>query len=708
MTWLQAFFEEMGFLLGEAAPYLIVGFFLAGLMKVYLPRSKVFEQLGKPNLRSSVLASLYGMPLPLCSCSVIPTAAELKKAGASKGATASFLISTPETGVDSIGVTYALMDPLMTVARPVTAFFTAVTTGGIVNLFSRRGWDDEPADADAALAELEAREHEGHDHGPTDGDCDDGREEAAEPPAATHGARFKEAARYAFGPLLDDLVPWLVLGLLASGVLATMMPDNLFTEIVPRGWPALLLMLAIGTPLYICATASTPIAVTLIAKGMEPGAALVFLLVGPATNLTTLLVVAKLLGRRVLVTYLVSITSVALVAGLVINGIYERLGLDLAATVAEASAEEAGLVTWVSGIALVLLMIASARRIDLLGRWGGDLHRLGRPIGVDPTARGWRVAAALALLGLWGSTAVSVVRPGESGWVLRFGRIVRALEEPGIYVHAPVPFDRVELARPEQLRSVRNGLMPELPPSGAAQYRAAVEAQETMRSELEMMTGDENLLSISYAVHFALRDARRATFGVTDVDALVFALSEGALRQVIGRRATSEILIEDRRAIEAEARAVLQAELDAAGSGALAVAVLLHDVHAPPNVHQAYRDVASALEDQVKYRHEAESDVIRTLSEARAEAHQTRNAARGAALARTEAARGEAKAFEAFARAFRAHPELSQLRMRLEALKSSLSQTRNVLPLGEGIEVEVYDFGEGSAATRSAVGGSDR
>jgi len=140
--WLGEFLREMGVLLAEAAPYLLLGFVLAGLLKVFVSERLVTRHLGGNSLKSVFLASLYGTPIPLCSCSVIPTATALKKAGASKGATTSFLISTPETGVDSISVTWALLDPVMTVVRPVAAFLTALVTGSAVNVLVKRGWDE--------------------------------------------------------------------------------------------------------------------------------------------------------------------------------------------------------------------------------------------------------------------------------------------------------------------------------------------------------------------------------------------------------------------------------------------------------------------------------------------------------------------------------------------------------------------------------------
>ena len=243
------------------------------------------------------LASLFGIPLPLCSCSVLPVATSLRRSGASKGATTSFLISTPETGLDSIGITYALLDPIMTVARPLGAFATAVFTGSVVNVFVRRGWDSGSETPPAEAHDLAHGDDHGHDHS------------AVYTPGGVGKRSLKEVARdsmsYAFGPLLDDLTVWLVIGLLVSGLIAILVPDDFFGSVIPAGFVSSILMLLIGTPMYICAAAATPVAATLIAKGLDPGAALVLLLVGPATNATTIAIIARLLGRRVLVLHLI-------------------------------------------------------------------------------------------------------------------------------------------------------------------------------------------------------------------------------------------------------------------------------------------------------------------------------------------------------------------------------------------------------------------
>ena len=352
MELLQAVLHELVALVADTAPWLLVGFVLAGVLKVLVPASWIEGHLGGRGAWPVVRASLYGVPIPLCSCSVIPTAAGLRRAGASKGATTSFLISTPETGVDSISVTYALLDPLMTVVRPVVAFVTAVVTGLAVNLLGALGWDG-PEPASAATAGGGHDHDHDHDHGESDGDC------CAEGPPTSKG---REVLRFGFVTLLDDLAPWLVVGFVLSALVAGLVPDSFFTESVPAGLPSMLLMMLVATPIYICATASTPIAAALIAKGLDPGAALVLLLVGPATNVTTLLVVRRLFGGRSLAVYLGGIVLTALAAGLGVNALYAGLDLDLAGTVAAALEEEPGGLALGAGLVLAVLLAGSLWR----------------------------------------------------------------------------------------------------------------------------------------------------------------------------------------------------------------------------------------------------------------------------------------------------------------------------------------------------------
>jgi len=295
----------------EAAPYILFGFFAAGILKALLPDQLIAKHLGGDNARSVFKAALFGIPLPLCSCGVIPAAISLRQQGASKGATASFLVSVPETGVDSVAITWALLDPLMTLIRPVTAFFTAVTAGLLINrLPEHRTRGEEPVAKCCGSGKLPSIP-------------------SAAPSQGEFGARIVGGLSYAFGSLLKDIGQWLLLGILIAGAISAFVPDDFIGNYLGNEFNSLLIMLVVGIPLYICASASTPIAAALVLKGLSPGAALVFLLAGPATNAATLTVIVRHLGKAATAVYLLAIAICSVGMGWLTNRLYSWLAIDI-------------------------------------------------------------------------------------------------------------------------------------------------------------------------------------------------------------------------------------------------------------------------------------------------------------------------------------------------------------------------------------------
>ena len=254
---------------------------------------------------------------------MLPAAVSLRKQGASNGATTAFLISTPESGVDSISITYALLDPIMTVARPMVAFVTAAAAGITENLF---GSNNQTTRITPDLS------------CPVDGCCD-GQNCSPEDHRRHHSFWEKLSAGmgFAIGDLWQDLAAWFLIGLVLAGLITVLIPPDMFAKYLGAGLPAMLIMLAVGIPLYICATASTPIAAALILKGVSPGAALVFLLAGPATNMASLTVLTGVLGKRATAIYLASIAICAVVFGLIVDQVYVSFGISAQAMVGQAS-----------------------------------------------------------------------------------------------------------------------------------------------------------------------------------------------------------------------------------------------------------------------------------------------------------------------------------------------------------------------------------
>jgi uncharacterized protein len=322
MTLANEIFLAAWNLLEQSSLYILLGLVVGGLLKMFLSPDFVAAHLGKGRFKPVFKAALLGIPIPLCSCGVLPAAAQLKKQGANNGATTAFLIATPESGVDSIAVSWALLDPLLTVARPVAAFLSAFVAGVLENLFSYRQ-GRVTAMQPLSLASIPppvCRKNT---------DCGCG------PEKKTGGlwSTFKEGIRYAVTDIWGDLAGWFFVGIAAAACITVLVPDDLIMRHLGGGIGSMLLMLLVGIPMYICATASTPIAAALILKGVSPGAALVFLLAGPATNITSLAVLVKILGKKGVGLYLGSISVLSVLCGLVLDMVYFTLGISAVATI---------------------------------------------------------------------------------------------------------------------------------------------------------------------------------------------------------------------------------------------------------------------------------------------------------------------------------------------------------------------------------------
>ncbi len=297
-------------LLLRMSPYLLFGFFVAGLIHVFISLDAVARHLGKNNAASVIKAVILGIPLPLCSCGVIPAAVLLRKKGASRGAVTSFLIATPITGVDSIFATYSLMGLFFAAYRVIASSVTAIVAGLLANVLIRT----KVASPSEQLTEPVAAPVEHCHH------CEPSADAAFGADAATvRPNKFVELFRYAFVELMGDVWRWLALGIIIGGIISYVIPAEMIERYLGSDLLSMLAMLVIGIPMYVCATGSLPIAAALLMKGMSPGAALVFLLAGPATNAVTITVVARELGKRVVVIYVASIAIVSVLAGMVLN-----------------------------------------------------------------------------------------------------------------------------------------------------------------------------------------------------------------------------------------------------------------------------------------------------------------------------------------------------------------------------------------------------
>ena len=273
------------------APYLLLGFFFAGLLYAFIPKQRIEKYFSGSPMRSSVLAAVFGIPLPLCSCGVIPTGTAFYKNGASKGGTISFLISTPQTGVDSILATFSLMGLPFAIIRPIAALVTRITGGLITSVVTKN--------------EKETRIY---------------KEQKEE--NKTLKRKIKDVFQYGFVEFIQDISKWLVIGLVLAAIISALIPNEFFEFLNLPPIVQMLMILVVSIPLYICATGSIPLAAILILKGISPGAAFVLLMAGPATNVATITMIGNVLGKKSLFAYLATIIIGALSFGLLIDYVF--------------------------------------------------------------------------------------------------------------------------------------------------------------------------------------------------------------------------------------------------------------------------------------------------------------------------------------------------------------------------------------------------
>jgi len=335
---LEKFFWQFVTLFSEMAPFLLLGFLLAGIIHVWIPNHLYVPKIAKPNFKSVLWSALFGVPLPICSCGVIPTSIALRREGASKGASVSFLISTPATGVDSILATYSLLGGPFAVLRPIAAFVTAMLGGVFTNLVTRK-------EVDTGIAVVgESHEH-GHEHcGCGEDHCNCGEDHCGcgeDHCDGEHHKGFVEKVRataeYGFVDMVGNVSKWLVIGLLLGALIAAFVPDDFFLFLHEYPVLCMLVVLVLAMPMYTCATGSIPLALALVEKGITPGAALVLLMAGPATSIASMLVVGKAFGKRTLVAYLTSIALGAMFFGFIVDTFF--MDTFLSAMLPQGSAE---------------------------------------------------------------------------------------------------------------------------------------------------------------------------------------------------------------------------------------------------------------------------------------------------------------------------------------------------------------------------------
>lgn len=329
---MKALVIEIGVTLANMAPYLLLGFMVAGLLHALVPRALLSRAMGGEGFGPVVRSSLLGIPLPLCSCSVIPVAVELRRQGAGRGATAAFMVSTPETGVDSISSSVAVLHPLLVIFRPLAAMVTAVATGLAIERFA-------PVDLEA---------------GPDDEGCCDHQ---ASDQVAGESRGLLGGLRYAFDDLLGEITPYLVPALLITAALGVFLEPSGLSEFGVAPWLQRLIVLVAGLPIYVCATSATPVAAAMIVAGISPGAALVFLLAGPATNLITISAVRQNLGSKAAMWYILTVATFSYAFGTLLDYIWTMPDFRASPAAQLHGHQDLSMVHWATSVFLGALML---------------------------------------------------------------------------------------------------------------------------------------------------------------------------------------------------------------------------------------------------------------------------------------------------------------------------------------------------------------
>ncbi len=367
------------FMLGEMSPYILLGFLIAGLMHSFVPADIFARHLSGRGWGAVAKAAAVGVPLPLCSCGVLPAAVAMRRGGASRAASTSFLIATPQTGVDSIAATWSLLGPAFAVIRPVAALVTALVGGRAVGAVER-----PDAQAQVCVA------------APADAGA-----------SRTFAGRLAGALRYGFVDLVDSIGVWLVAGLVVAALITVYVPADFFSSLGDAPLLAMLLVVLVAVPMYVCATGSIPIALSLMLKGLSPGTALVLLMAGPAANFASFALISREMGRKAAVVYLLSIVAGAMAFGLAVDYLLPSAWFDVAVRHG-GCAHGAGVFTWVCSVVMALLLAASlvrrffARGRNLRGGVAAEYHVTGMNC---PHCQG---AVARAIGGVEGVTGVDV------------------------------------------------------------------------------------------------------------------------------------------------------------------------------------------------------------------------------------------------------------------------------------------------------------
>ena len=733
-------FIWMSFLL--LAPMLILGLLLSGLIHVFISREAILRWLQDDSLRAVSTSSAVGVPIPLCSCSVVPVVAEMRRKGASRSSCMAFLITAPETGADSILVTNAFFGFIAAVVRPLISFVTAVVAGIFCIGLIRDDSGAAKSGADEHDHDHHDHDHHDHDHGHDhDHDHDHADHEtllsekddcyvspsamkvlmarwirgittvasswkfgswikpafyrdiaeqqraradktaAVDPVEAEYpGLDFKKIVRhilrYGFVEIADDILFALLVGIALGGVLFLVIPADLMSNEYAR-WLSYPVMILVGVPLYICASASTPIAAALVARGVSPGAALIFLMTGPATNTSTIAIIMSQFGARFAAVYVTSVIAVTAVLGIALDFMLLSVGLTISVNLLPSESPTLQFLQWGGAIGLLALIVwryrAGAMRrgyedlmlnIRPLSRpWRNAWKRLTR----DRSLRGTVSPATPMGMMLWGLLLVlflgsgfTVVPPGHVGYGRLFGQVYWKDLQPGLHYLAPRPLVRVDKWPVKEVKSI----MSETP--------------------YEYLSGDLNVLSLTLGVQYRVQDPYTYYYRTAEPEEIIEDAIRDHVRTFVNARDLDRLLTAFRADLVAELDELFSRDvLDHADQPVLGaidlVKVNLLSISPAAEAINAFREISSAQEDRERIIVNAQRLMVSLIPRAYGNAAYEKEQAEGEAFRRVTTSAAEADAIMVISSAMRTAPGVLRNMLWREKLETALAGNPKII-----------------------------
>ena len=716
------------------APMLLLGLFLAGVIHVMISRQAILRWLRHDSLKSVSTSAAVGVPIPLCSCSVVPVVADIHRKDASRSSCMSFLITAPETGADSILITNAFFGFLAAVARPVISFITAVVAGIFcIGLIRDRPAPHDDHDHDDHDHDHDHRDHghehhghghEGHDHAvheplmPGSDDCyvrpsqlkaaltgwarrtvqsvserigrrktvtwvkpdfyrsapaaEQPRVRRSEPDKGPEDLDFKHIIkhvfRYGFVEIADDILFSLLVGVALGGVLYLVIPADLMANEYAR-WLSYPIMVLVGVPLYICASASTPIAAALVARGVSPGAALIFLMTGPATNTGTIAIIANQFGARFASVYVTVVIVVTVAIGILVDTLVLAAGATLSVNLGAIQAPAIEALEWIGAFLLIALIVwrfkAGALKSgyqDLLSNlrtfsppWKRAWRRLtrGRRLaGVIAPTTPLGITLWVALIVAFLATGFTAVPPEAVGYGRLFGAVVWRDLRPGLHYLAPRPLVRVDHWPVREVKSVTNDV------------------------PYEYLSGESNLLALSVNLQYRVRDPYVYHYRTEDPERVITDGVRDEVRAFVGAGDLNHLLNVRREELEAEIHRLF------AGSGGTPAPVLqavdlikvnLVAIQPIGETMSAFREISSSQEDRERFIVNAQRFMVSLIPRAHGNAIYEVEQAAGEAFRNVTASAAEADAIRVVSRAVQGAPEVLQNMLWREKLETALA-----------------------------------